>query len=257
MTGPTSTYPQEGSAGMRAEQPERERNKSKLEHPARLRNDAPFRQSESREQPIGDENRVYEQILRPSGGRQGSSDLRTTESHPASSGEDSDYVESLRLENAMLRIALEVARGKLQGKKTQGDGGAGGGEASGGAQGRKDGHCEGGVALVLMRRLLLKDSGFFRDSFLPFLDLVDLGRSSRVCRGFRKAVYEPEVISRCISTGGVTASIRSRFWMIMAGMDPLPSSSHGVLGVMALSPPERVDPPPSRAQLGGVVAALL
>lgn len=84
-------------------------------------------------------------------------------------------IEVLRAENAFLRLALEDAQHKL--RLLGGDGGQSG-SSSVVPTSREPGN--GGVAYARMRRLLLKDDGFLRDSFLPFLNVEDLGRCATI-----------------------------------------------------------------------------
>lgn len=77
-------------------------------------------------------------------------------------------MEALKAENKSLRSALEEAQEEL--KLTHSRGGGLGVRPSG----REPGN--GGVAYSRMRRLLLKDRRFLRETFLPFLNVEDLGR---------------------------------------------------------------------------------
>lgn len=80
-------------------------------------------------------------------------------------------IEVLRAENAFLRLALEEAQHKLRLV-----GGNAGQSSSSSVVPTSREPGNGGVAYARMRRLLLKDDGFLRDSFLPFLNVEDLGR---------------------------------------------------------------------------------
>ncbi|CBN76998.1 conserved unknown protein [Ectocarpus siliculosus] len=96
-----------------------------------------------------------------------------------------------------------------------------------------------------MRRLLLKDDRFLRDTFLPFLNIEDFGTLSGVCRRLKRSTYDLDVIVRCVESGGVTDATRGLMWLIMVGMDTVEPSSRGVLGVVirerAESPEEQYD----------------
>lgn len=102
----------------------------------------------------------------------------------SSSGDvNKEEMEALKAENESLRFALELTQEKLQRlmmahglseeerkefSTTTDDGHRGQG-----ATGVKQ---EGSVVFALMRRMLLKDRNFLPKTFLPFLDIEDLGR---------------------------------------------------------------------------------
>lgn len=81
-------------------------------------------------------------------------------------------MESLRAENALLRLALKEAEEKLRLVNISG---AGGGSPRSIRPTRRE-PGKHGVAYARMRRLLLKDDGFLNDTFLPFLNMDDLAR---------------------------------------------------------------------------------
>lgn len=91
---------------------------------------------------------------------------------PAISSSATD-IDLLRAENALLRLALEEAQHQL--RLVGGDCGQNGSSTTTVVPTSREPR-NGGVAYARMRRLLLKDDGFLRDSFLPFLNVEDLGR---------------------------------------------------------------------------------
>lgn len=93
----------------------------------------------------------------------------TEEGSPPSSPNTSDSntppvdIDALLAENASLRLELKEAREKLR-------------RAEGGVPFSKREPGNGGVAYARMRRLLLKDASFLRNTLMPFLNIEDLGR---------------------------------------------------------------------------------
>eukprot|EP00903_Cladosiphon_okamuranus_P013541 g12613.t1 len=139
-------------------------------------------------------------------------------------------IELLQAENALLRLALEEAEAKLKAVANTGRSVRPARSGSTSSASREPGN--GGVAYAQMRRLLLKDERFLRDTFLPFLDLEDFGRLSGVCQRIKRSTYDLDMIVRCVETGGVTDNTRGLLWLIMVGMDTVEPSSRGVLGVV-------------------------
>lgn len=82
-------------------------------------------------------------------------------------------MDTLRAENALLRLALKEMEEKLRLANSSG-GGDGGSPRSVRPTRREPGNH--GVAYARMRRLLLKDDGFLHHTFLPFLNMDDLAR---------------------------------------------------------------------------------
>ncbi|CAN0034946.1 unnamed protein product, partial [Ectocarpus sp. 12 AP-2014] len=162
-------------------------------------------------------------------------------------------IELLQAENTLLRLALEEAQEKLR-AATNISGRSvrpvrsrshsrQSSSLSSSSSSREPGN--GGVAYAQMRRLLLKDDRFLRNTFLPFLNIEDFGRLSGVCRRLKRSTYDLDVIVRCVESGGVTDASRGLMWLIMVGMDTVEPSSRGVLGVVirerAESPEEQYD----------------
>lgn len=83
-------------------------------------------------------------------------------------------IELLQAENASLRLALEEAEAKLKAATNTGRSVRPSRSGSITSASREPGN--GGVAYAQMRRLLLKDERFLRETFLPFLDMDDFGR---------------------------------------------------------------------------------
>lgn len=103
---------------------------------------------------------------------------------PVSSNKGSE-IELLQAENALLRLALEEAQEKLRAAtnisgrsvrpvRSRSLSRQGSNFSSSSTSSREPGN--GGVAYAQMRRLLLKDDRFLRDTFLPFLNIEDFGR---------------------------------------------------------------------------------
>lgn len=88
-----------------------------------------------------------------------------------------DEIEMLQAENALLRLALEEAEAKLKAATNAGRSVRrvrSGSTTTSSSASKEPGN--GGVAYAQMRRLLLKDERFLRDTFLPFLNMDDFGR---------------------------------------------------------------------------------
>ncbi|CAN0179960.1 unnamed protein product, partial [Scytosiphon promiscuus] len=157
-------------------------------------------------------------------------------------------VEMLQAENALLRLALEEAEEKLRLATTNISGRSVRpvrSRSSSRTIRRSKEPGNGGVAYAQMRRLLLKDERFLRDTFLPLLNMDDFGRLSSVCRRFKRSTYNLDTVVRCVESGGITDSNRGLMWLIMVGMDTVEPVSRGVLGVVIRergeSPEEQYD----------------
>lgn len=107
---------------------------------------------------------------------QSSSDDSTASTPPPSNTTDSKQTEidALQAENALLRLALEEAQAKLKAATNTGRSVRPVRSGSTSLASREPGN--GGVAYAQMRRLLLKDERFLRETFLPFLNMDDLAR---------------------------------------------------------------------------------
>lgn len=102
---------------------------------------------------------------------------------PVNNSKESE-IELLQAENALLRLALEEAQEKLRAATTisgrsvrpvrSRSNSRQSSSFSSSSSSREPGN--GGVAYAQMRRLLLKDDRFLRDTFLPFLNIEDFGR---------------------------------------------------------------------------------
>lgn len=108
--------------------------------------------------------------------RSSSSAASTTSTPPQSSTTESKQAEIdvLQAENAFLRLALEEAEAKLKAASNLGRSVRPVRSRSISSASKEPGN--GGVAYAQMRRLLLKDERFLRDTFLPFLNVQDFGR---------------------------------------------------------------------------------
>lgn len=85
-------------------------------------------------------------------------------------------IEVLQAENALLRLALEETQAKLTAATNVGRSVRPIRSRSRSISSASKEPGNGGVAYAQMRRLLLKDERFLRDTFLPFLNMDDFGR---------------------------------------------------------------------------------
>lgn len=126
-----------------------------------------------------------EVVPRMSSSRRSSASSSSSDTPPPSAAaaaaklENQAEIEALQAENALLRLALEEAQAKLKAATNQARSvrpvrSKSTSSATTSSSSREPGN--GGVAYAQMRRLLLKDERFLRDSFLPFLDMDDFGR---------------------------------------------------------------------------------
>lgn len=127
-------------------------------------------------------------------GSDSSSDTPPPSATAATKGNQAE-IEALQAENARLRLALEEAQAKLKAATNQGRSVRPVRSRSTSFASREPGN--GGVAFAQMRRLLLKDERFLRDSFLPFLNMDDFGR----CVGSSLSLYVVECTCALIVVG--------------------------------------------------------
>lgn len=111
-------------------------------------------------------------------------------------------LEVLQAENAFLRLALEETQAKLRAATNIG-------RSVRPVRSRSTSSVSStsnpGVAYAQMRRLLLKDERFLRDTFLPFLNMDDFGRCAESIVLLRSAV-EP-----CVEDHVRTAAVSSMY----------------------------------------------
>lgn len=141
----------------------------------------PAAQDENKPAPTSDsENFVQEEDLENSSSSMSS--VASSVVAPVKSNKGSE-IELLQAENALLRLALEEAQEKLRAatnisgrsvRPVRSRSHSCQSFSSSSSSSREPGN--GGVAYAQMRRLLLKDDRFLRDTFLPFLNIEDFGR---------------------------------------------------------------------------------
>lgn len=99
---------------------------------------------------------------------------RSSSANDRSTDDTTDELDMLKTENAFLRLALKEANEKLRNAENINDGA--GEKVAGAVRPVRREPGNGGVAYARMRRLLLKDTRFFSEGFLAYLNIEDLGR---------------------------------------------------------------------------------